>query len=499
MKRRSLPLLLVLAGCSTRASIGLPPTVSEDYSEVALRGSSKMDLLFMIDNSTSMGPMQGELQVQFGHLLETLIGRGAAPFDLHLGVVTSDYGAGAVAGGGCSPSPGGQLGHLQAIGVAAPPTCRPPLGMPFVEYARNSDGSQRDNLPPGQDLAATFSCMTAVGALGCGFEHQLESVYAALHNNDVNAGFLRDDAQLTVVFVTNEDDGSAPPDSHIYDPPVDPHDPHSIEKYGAYDTYRQTRFGVTCGTPPALTPEGSSGLLSDCQPASNQWAQDFGKEYDVSRYVDFFTQPKVGGGVKPNPLDVVLISLAAPVTPFEVILASPESGNGMLPHPRYAPCSSISPITGVCVPRLQHSCQNATNPAFFGDPAVRLQTVVEKAAFHQVVSICGEDPNRSPDYTTAMRGMGSLMSARMLGGCLFAPPVKPARPDCDVSLVELDGPLELANCVDGSQPCWQVVRDARCPTVRDPLTGADEQLRLMVMGVAPEQTVHAACRAYRPL
>jgi hypothetical protein len=43
-----------------------------------------------------------------------------------------------------------------------------------------------------------------------------------LHNNTFNDGFLRDDAQLTLVFLTNEDDGSAPPDSDIYNPAGDP-------------------------------------------------------------------------------------------------------------------------------------------------------------------------------------------------------------------------------------------------------------------------------------
>src|SRR5205085_11472488 len=101
---------------------------------------------------------------------------------------------------------------------------------------------------------ATFTCMASVGAGGCGFEHQLEAVYAALHNNlPENAGFLRDDAVLVVVFLTNEDDASAPPDTDVFDKNL-------VALYGPEDSYhRQTRFAVMCGDPPASPPDGDSG------------------------------------------------------------------------------------------------------------------------------------------------------------------------------------------------------------------------------------------------
>ncbi len=68
--------------------------------------------------------------------------------------------------------------------------------------------------------------MASVGALGCGFEHQLESVYAALNKtnalsngNGPNGDFLRADAVLAVVFVTNEDDASADPATRTFTSP----------------------------------------------------------------------------------------------------------------------------------------------------------------------------------------------------------------------------------------------------------------------------------------
>ncbi len=56
----------------------------------------KLDVLFMVDNSSRMDPMQRQLQGQFGQFLlpfqELAVRRSYA--DLNLGVVTSDYGAG---------------------------------------------------------------------------------------------------------------------------------------------------------------------------------------------------------------------------------------------------------------------------------------------------------------------------------------------------------------------------------------------------------------------
>ena len=170
---------------------------------------NKVDILFMIDNSPSMSPMQNELRRRFPELIKVLdefAARGS-PASYHIGVVTSDLGAagyrlGAI-GGAAQCEPGGDGGRLVAIGEAAPVTCgRLGKGLNFIDY-NQIDGT--NNLPPGQDLATTFGCMAAVGDKGCGYEHQLESAYRALHDPiPENAGFLRSDAILAVVFRSEE-------------------------------------------------------------------------------------------------------------------------------------------------------------------------------------------------------------------------------------------------------------------------------------------------------
>ncbi len=274
--------------------VNSPPTrVIQESPIFVPPASNKVDILFMVDNSLSMDAMQAELRQRFGTFLsvfDDLAARGIYA-DMHIGVVTSDYGAGDKAqAGGCDASPGGQRGLLQAVGKAAT-GCSGPTGVPFIEYAYGASGPTH-NLPTGQSLAQTFTCMASVGSRGCGFEHQLESVYAALHNQFENAGFLRDDAILAVVFFTNEDDGSAPPTSDFYNV-----DPAKVAMYGATDTYRQTRFGVGCGMPFMMSPDSASGgPLMDCIGAANPMVMPT-LEYDVQRYVDFFTLP---AGARPR-------------------------------------------------------------------------------------------------------------------------------------------------------------------------------------------------------
>jgi hypothetical protein len=470
---RWLPLTLLWCGCIThRGSIGVP--LPSDQLEVALSfHSGKADLLFMVDNSFSMDAMQSELRARFPELLHSLAPLdGTVPIDLHIGVVTSDYGAGDQANGNCEASPGGQAGLLQALGRAADPGCQPPVGARFLTYAVDAQGNVTTN-------AQTFTCMAAVGSAGCGFEHQLESVYAALHGDAVTSGFLRDDAALTVVFLTNEDDGSAPPTSKIYE---------NDSRYGAFDTFRQTQFGVECGTPPMELPLGIPGAQKTCVPTGALG------EYDVERYIDFFTKPRSEGGLKLNPLDVALVSVAPPTHPFTTLLVDNTTGVGKPPEVAYVPCSEIG---NNCVERVQHSCQNQAQPAFFGDPAIRLSAVVESAVLNQEISICGDDLAQPPSYSAAMGQIGLLMRRQLTDGCLFrAPVMNDYGPMCNVSLVGKSGESTVPACSSGKMPCWQLLEDVSCPAVVDPISETQRSFRMQVQGLGPGAAVHADCKLY---
>lgn len=510
MRLRWLTLILpatafILVGGCFDAPVASPKTTVTQVVPINVPQTkeNKVDVLFMVDNSPSMDAMQSQLRAHFKDFLQVFqdLATKGIYADLHIGVITSDYGAGRGAqNSGCDPSPGGQRGLLQALGAAAQPGCQAPAGSPYISYAFGPSGPT-SNLPAGQDLATTFTCMASVGLAGCGFEHQLESTYAALRNTKENAGFLRDDAFLAVVFVTNEDDGSAPPDTHIYDGTTSP-------LLGAFTTFRQTRWAVACGG--ALPPYGASAPLMSCAsaPAALQ-AQALmslspdDANYDLQRYITFFTAPQAQGGIKDDPAhEVVLVGLTGPSTPFQILLAQTGSGNGKAPSPSYVPCS---PISDQCIVALQHSCQNHTDPAFFADPGVRMNAVINAAPLHEIDSICGDDLDQAPDYTAVMIKVANLIKDHIGDGCIPAPLTDPNNPDCTVEDVTPtasgDQETEIPRCdqANGAYPCWKVEMKSDCAGLSpagvgitierngmDPPKGTFAQVSCSTIAVSPD-------------
>src|SRR5206468_1737842 len=126
--------------------------------------------------------------------------------NLHIGVATSDLGTSAVGDampgpalpgtGGCMGT--GKDGELQTSSMIGPGN--------FILDVGNSDGSRSVNYTG--TLASTFSAVASVGTAGCGFEQTLEAVQRALANTTANAGFLRPNANLAVVILSDEDDCS---------------------------------------------------------------------------------------------------------------------------------------------------------------------------------------------------------------------------------------------------------------------------------------------------
>jgi hypothetical protein len=500
----------------------MPVPHSQTPIRVAQNLKNQVDILFMIDNSNSMSAMQDELKnrfPQFFKVFSDLATQGTLT-DLHIGVVTSDYGAGATGAPGCSISPGGQQGKLQGIGAAPPAGCIKPLNANFIQYqfaAGGMDGP--NNLPKdatgkiSQDLIKTFTCMASVGATGCGFEHQMESVYAALHGNPTpppeNMGFLRDGALLVVVFVTNEDDSSAPPTTDMFDK-------MKTAEYGFEDSYRQTRFGVVCCPPGMssctpdqlqLTPYGDSmGPLAQCQSAPNpdDGMGNFlgpGREYDISRYINFFKNPISQGGVKANPFDVILAAVDAPDPALsgqvQIILSNPGTAGGT----PYGICPALNEQSNPpCVPVLQHSCQNVAQPVFFGDPAVRLNTVVRAVKNNSISSICDND------YTNALKLLANLIVSQLGLGCI--PSALPRDPngnlitDCVVEdvTVNTDGTTtttEIAQCdaMTPTFPCWKIEMKDKCaPTAPN---GSPDGVGVTIdrngMMAAPNTTAQVFC------
>jgi hypothetical protein len=104
------------------------------------------------------------------------------------------------------------------------------------------------------------------------------------------------------------------------------------------------------------------------------------------------------------------VGIDGPTTPFQTILAQTNTGHGSTVPPStsatYVQCSELGTN---CVVTLQHSCQNTAEPAFFADPPVRLDTVINAATLHASEPICGNDLGQPPDYTAALESVAELI------------------------------------------------------------------------------------------
>jgi hypothetical protein len=251
------PLLAVaLSACPHPELASLDPcTVSGVNLETANDSVDEVDLLFMVDNSSSMAEEQVKLASKLSQLVLVLTSGDreagkAAPRDyperffpkarsLHLGIVTSDLGRppGTKAVGTCGVDGGGATGNgrLQNSTAQAERGIRndvkgasvqlvPPDPSCAVQVPTYIDfGSEAAPYTDPRVAAAHFQCIAKVGIAGCGIEQQIAASYKALapsteqifagpdrggKGDRENAGFLRPNSVLAVLMVSDEDDCS---------------------------------------------------------------------------------------------------------------------------------------------------------------------------------------------------------------------------------------------------------------------------------------------------
>lgn len=204
---------------------------------VANNAIDSVDILFAIDNSNSMRDNQTQLAAQFSVLISQLVNPPNDPAtmrpryppvkSMHVGVVSSDLGTPGSTVPSCFNSDLGDDGLLnpvrqgQAIRGHQPWTTAQPGNRP----ARcTMDPNQYPtfltftaNMTDAAAFTEDFVCNAFLSVAGCGLEQQLESAYRALvvhnpraaaGNTDPNAGFLRADAALGILMLTDEEDSS---------------------------------------------------------------------------------------------------------------------------------------------------------------------------------------------------------------------------------------------------------------------------------------------------
>lgn len=477
---RSLIFVLVAAGC------GAPPLGTQAPPPGPCSGDvlcihqpprrDKADLLFVLDDGPTMGAKLDAFRAALPSFLARLddAAQLGAPVSYHLGVVTADLGAGPQANTALGCRPGGDGAKLRASGDMSG----------GVRYIDDNQLNGTSNVP---DVAATLAAITDVGTAGCEFRQPLEAAYRALHDQlPENAGFLRSDAVLAVFFVTDADDCSAPTTTDLFD---------AGAAYGPLVPFRCTQFGIACnGMPVPPTPVvGLTGCVS-------QTMADGGKLIDLDEYIAFFTTPAAQGGVKVDPAYAILAGLMAPKDPVGVTITSP--------------CADDASI-GQCA-TLSHSCMSATDPRFFGDPAVRLASVVASARNNALMSVCDADD------TQALRSLADLLFARTASACLPQPVANRAdgTPDCVAEeLTALpDGTTsttEIPSCAENGDtpPCWRLVDHladydaqncatasptctlpASCVPVTNPLDGTRQLYTVTIDGaIPPATTTRVSC------
>lgn len=409
--------LILLVACDRDVDVGAGYRLMADLPTEPI---TALDVLFVVDNSSGMIEEQQALADGASRFIATLDERAGHRLDLHIGVTSTNVGTGPVGGGGDACSGEGDDGQLLVR-----EDC-PALDRPFlVDTAdpQSPDGPRVINYPEGQ-LGETLSCMVQLGTNGCGFEQQLEAMRRALDGSrSQNDGFVRRDAMLLVVLVTDEDDCSAF-DRAVFDPTEDERE----EPLGELSSFRCFDFGVTCDQPVAR----AVGDRTGCVPRVDSPYIE-----DPEIYGEFLRDLKRGPG---------LVTVAAitgdrsPVSVFEDENKTPAE---------------------LSVVDLCPQTDQVVSP-WGAAPAIRIHSFLDSLPRHESAPICRRD-------SAALGGIADVAASNLLGSrCLWATPFDSdeeragIQPICRAELRLEDGEwIELPACDqdDSGQSCFEVSED----------------------------------------
>jgi hypothetical protein len=208
---------------------GAPPAGGQSGVQTTwsylLPAQRPIDLLFVIDNSASMAAKQDILLQNLSEMMRSMEKLEGGLPDVHIGVISTDMGAGeGVTGGDCSARFGDQgllwgndpaPGALATVAGGPGNGCGLTSGVRWIEDRICPDGSKRYRNYEGE-LPDVLPCMgKALGNHGCGYSHALQSLRLALNPevgiNEANRGFLRRRAPLIIIIISDKDDCSADP------------------------------------------------------------------------------------------------------------------------------------------------------------------------------------------------------------------------------------------------------------------------------------------------
>ncbi len=435
-----------LGACSSPLPSGICATSITYTTTYTTAVNNDLDLVFVIDDGAAMAGWQAQLATQlptFMAVLQSL----PMPMGLHVGVVSSDLGVGAATNVGipdCTAS--GDGGNLRSQPEA---TCTDTTLDPAATFI--SDIGSARNFTATDDanesgLAKVFQCIAQLGDSGCGFGQPLAALDRALGADGqpppaANAGFLRPDAYLGIVIISNRDDCSVPAGSTLFsDDPAQ----------GSLTHYRCNHAGHVCSdangnqvAPPidppadAVSIDGVSTVsLTNC--ASNETGSEL---TPISKIVADIKS------LKPDPDNQILVSaLIGPPTPYAVEWAANAASGG------------------AAGPRVAASCgtEGADGSGAFGEPAVRITQFMNSFQDSVVGSIC--DAN----YAEVLTSIATPLADDLAPPCLpadiqsWTDSAGNTYPDCVVTehLTTSDSvqhiPIPACAAAQAGSTCWSL-------------------------------------------
>lgn len=158
--------------------------------------NSKVDLLWVVDNSGSMSPLQTNLTNNFHSFINDFVAKG---FDFQLAVTSTD------------------------AFRAEPNFANDPTRAKFRDGAGSNHSGIFVITPSTPDLINVFVMNATLGTAGAGDERAFSSFKSSL-NSSLNTGFLRQESFLGLIILSDEDDfsssmrpnGSYPGGDHNY-------------------------------------------------------------------------------------------------------------------------------------------------------------------------------------------------------------------------------------------------------------------------------------------
>jgi hypothetical protein len=183
-------------------------------------GCKGVDLLFVIDNSPSMSPYQEGLSAAFPGFIDAAFAALPTGIEVHVGITTTSFYS-----ANCSES------VINCVSQASPETIQahyttPQTGNNGINGSQGRlfihQGKAFDTAITGEDPTALKnwfgSAATAAGETGCSFEMPAAGAAYVAHeaNASTNAGFLRDEGAVLVVFILSDEPDKSPEGTAYY-------------------------------------------------------------------------------------------------------------------------------------------------------------------------------------------------------------------------------------------------------------------------------------------